>query len=125
MVGTHAPETHHYKPLTVERLDFQAARAAAVSLAAPEELSALPDARNGNAFTLMLSLGGDGVQLLNLGSRTATVIGLKCEDLRRDLVQKAFAVVLIMVIEGRQEPSILKHALGRLAAVSVEHAPVK
>jgi hypothetical protein len=36
-----------------------------------------------DVHTVLLSLGGDGVQLLNWGSRTATVAGIKCEDLPR------------------------------------------
>jgi hypothetical protein len=73
--------------------------------------------------TVLLSIGGDGVQLLNWGCRTATVIGMKCEDLPPELVQKGVAIKPLMVIEGPQEPSVLNHALQGAASFFVEHAP--
>jgi hypothetical protein len=74
-------------------------------------------------LTLLLSIGGDGVQLLNWGCRTATVIGLKCEDLRPERIQTGRAVVPLMVIEGPQEPSVLNHALEETAAFFLKHCP--
>lgn len=73
--------------------------------------------------SLLLSLGGDGVQLLNWGSRTATVIGLKCEDLPSELVQKGIAVLPLVVIEGKQEPAVLSHGLAAVAEFFLKHAP--
>jgi hypothetical protein len=73
--------------------------------------------------TVLLSLGGDGVQLLNWGSRTATVVGIKCEDLPPELVQKGMAVKPLLVIEGHQEPSVLNHALKGAAQFLLSHAP--
>jgi hypothetical protein len=78
---------------------------------------------NSDILTVLLTLGGDGVQLVNWGSRTATVIGLKCEDLPPDLVQKGLAVKPLLVIEGPQEPSVLNHALQAAADFFTEHAP--
>jgi hypothetical protein len=78
---------------------------------------------NKKYLTLLLSLGGDGVQLLNWGCRTATVIGLKCEDLCPERVQSGRAVVPLMVIEGPQEPSVLNHALAKAAAFFLQHCP--
>jgi hypothetical protein len=51
---------------------------------------------NSAILTVLLTLGGDGVQLVNWGSRTATVIGVKFEDLPPDLVQKGLAVKPLM-----------------------------
>jgi hypothetical protein len=73
--------------------------------------------------TVLLSLGGDGVQLLNWGSWTATVVGIKCEDLPPELVQKGMAVEPLLVIEGHQEPSVLNHALKGAAQFLLSHAP--
>jgi hypothetical protein len=78
---------------------------------------------NSNVITVLLTLGGDGVQLVNWGSRTATVIGLKCEDLPPDLVQRGQAVKPLLVIEGPQEPSVLNHALQPVAEFLHQHAP--
>jgi hypothetical protein len=78
---------------------------------------------NSAILTILLTLGGDGVQLVNWGSRTATVIGVKCEDLPPDLVQKGLAVKPLLVIEGPQEPSVLNHALQAVADFFKQHAP--
>jgi hypothetical protein len=51
---------------------------------------------NSAILTVLLTLGSDGVQLVNWGSRTATVIGVKFEDLPPDLVQKGLAVKPLM-----------------------------
>jgi hypothetical protein len=73
--------------------------------------------------TLLLSVGGDGVQLLNWGSRTATVFAAKCEDLPGHLVQKGLAATPLMVVEGVQEPSILNHLLEGVTDFFCKHAP--
>jgi hypothetical protein len=73
--------------------------------------------------SVVLSIGGDGVQLLNWGSRTATVVGLKCEDLPPHLALKGKAVRPLLVMEGPQEPSVLNHALQPAADFFVKHAP--
>jgi hypothetical protein len=78
---------------------------------------------NSAILTILLTLGGDGVQLVNWGSRTATVIGVKCEDLPPDLVQKGLAVKQLLVIEGPQELSVLNHALQAVADFLKQHAP--
>lgn len=72
---------------------------------------------------MLVSLGGDGVQLLNWGSRTATVIALKCEDLPPHLIQTGRAVSPLIVIEGPSEPSTLNHVLQNTAAFLEQHAP--
>lgn len=74
-------------------------------------------------LSIVLSLGGDGVQLLNWGARTATVIGLKCEDLPPHLVQTGRAVLPLAVVEGPQEPAVLKHILAPAAQFFLKHAP--
>ena len=61
--------------------------------------------------TLVFGIGIDGVQLLNWGSRTATVVGLKCEDLPPSLAFKNSATFPVMIIEGKQEPHVMNHAL--------------
>jgi hypothetical protein len=76
-----------------------------------------------NICTVLLTLGGDGVQLVNWGSRTATVVGLKCEDMPPELAQKGQAVKPLLVIEGPQEPSVLNHALQAVAKFFHQHAP--
>lgn len=74
-------------------------------------------------LSIVLSLGGDGVQLLNWGTRTATVIGLKCEDLPPHLVQTGRAVLPLVVVEGPKEPAVLKHILAPAAKFFAKHAP--
>lgn len=73
--------------------------------------------------TILLSLGGDGVQLLNWGKRTATVIAAKCEDMPQHLVQTGRAVTPLLIIEGPDEPSHLNHILMRTVDFLVRHAP--
>jgi hypothetical protein len=73
--------------------------------------------------SVVLTIGGDGVQLLNWGSRTATVVGLKCEGLPPHLALKGMAVRPLLVMEGPQEPSVLNHALQPAADFFVKHAP--
>lgn len=73
--------------------------------------------------TLMISVGGDGVQLLNWGSRVATVLAVKCEDLPAHLVQTGRAVAPLIIIEGPAEPSNLNHILRRTVDFLVMHAP--
>lgn len=78
---------------------------------------------NPTANTMLISLGGDGVQLLNWGARTATVIALKCEDLPPHLIQTARAVSPLIIIEGPSEPSILDHVLRKTVTFLHNHAP--
>lgn len=78
---------------------------------------------NDDMLTILISIGGDGVQLLNWGKRTATVIAIKCEDLPPHLVQSAKAVTPIMIIEGPQEPGNLNHILMKTIDFLVLHAP--
>ena len=72
---------------------------------------------------VLLSIGGDGVNIVNRGSRTATVIALKLEDLPDYLVQKGAAVAPLFVIEGPQEPANLKYVYQRAVKFFCEHAP--
>jgi hypothetical protein len=76
-----------------------------------------------NVLTVLLSFGGDGVQMSNWGCRTATVIGLKCEDLRPERVQTGQAVAPLMVIEGEKEPAVLNHLLKDTADFFLKHCP--
>jgi hypothetical protein len=72
--------------------------------------------------TLLLSIGGDGVQLLNWGTRTATVFAVKCEDLPGHLVQKGLAATPLMIVEGVQESAVLNHLLQGVAEFFRKHA---
>lgn len=76
-----------------------------------------------NVLTMLISIGGDGVQLLNWGTRTATVISMKCEDLPMHLVQTGRAVTPIIIIEGPTEPATLDHILRGTADFLGAHAP--
>lgn len=76
-----------------------------------------------HVLTMLISIGGDGVQLLNWGKRTATVIALKCEDLPIHLVQTARAVAPLIIIEGPTEPGNLNSILQRTVDFLCEHAP--
>lgn len=71
-----------------------------------------------------VSIGGDGVQLLNWGTRTATLIVLKCESLPTSLVQTGVACVPLLVIEGKHEPKVLQHVLKPIVDFLCDHAPV-
>lgn len=64
-----------------------------------------------NFKTILLGIGADGVQLLNWGTRTATLIGLRCEDLPGHLRAKKVATFPVIIIEGKSEPHVLTHAL--------------
>ena len=72
---------------------------------------------------VVFSIGGDGVNIQNWGSRTATVIALKLEDLPEHLVQKGLAVAPLFIIEGPQEPSNLRHVYERVVPFLCKHAP--
>ena len=53
----------------------------------------------------LFSIGGDGVNTRNWGTRKATVIALKLEDLPKDLVQMGLAASPLFIIEGPQKPA--------------------
>ena len=72
---------------------------------------------------VLVSIGGDGVNIVNWGSRTATVIALKLEDLPEHLVQKGLAVAPLIVIEGPQEPSNLDFVYDLVVPFFQHHAP--
>jgi hypothetical protein len=74
---------------------------------------------------VLLSIGGDGVNIVNWGSRTATIIALKLEDLPEHLVQKGLAVAPLIVIEGPQEPSNLDFVYDLVVPFFSKHAPSK
>lgn len=74
--------------------------------------------------SIIISIGGDGVQLLNWGSRTATVIAIKCEDLPPHLVQTGHAVAPLLIIEGPHEPQNLNPVLGQTVDFLLKHSPV-
>lgn len=73
---------------------------------------------------VLVSLGMDGVQLLNWGSRTATVAGIKVEDLPAHLSQTKAAVFPVMVIEGVQEPHNIQPALQLIVDFFHDHRGV-
>ena len=73
--------------------------------------------------TVLFSLGGDGVDLVNWGNRTATVLGLKLEDLPSHRVQTGAAVAPLIVIEGPKEPSNMRHVNDLVVDVFEKYAP--
>lgn len=73
--------------------------------------------------SMLISIGGDGVQLLNWGTRTATVIAVKLEDLPTHMVQTGRAVAPLIIIEGPDEPSNLNHILRQTVDDLLWHAP--
>lgn len=79
---------------------------------------------NNTIRSIIISIGGDGVQLLNWGSRTGTVLAIKCEDLPPHLAHTGLAVAPLIVIEGPHEPSILNHVLKGTVDFLLEHSPV-
>ena len=72
---------------------------------------------------VLVSIGGDGVNIQNWGSRTATVIGLKLEDLPPHLVQKGLAVAPLFIIEGPKEPAVLQNVYKLVVDFFAKHAP--
>jgi hypothetical protein len=79
---------------------------------------------NSDILTVLVSLGMDGVQILNWGSRTLTVIGIKCEDLPPHLVQSNLAICPTIVIEGKHEPHMLGDVLKLLVKFFLKHSNV-
>lgn len=77
------------------------------------------------APTCMLQLGGDGVSLLNFGQRTATVIGIRCEELRGEFSQSHLAWRPIIIIEGPQETAVLHNILEATVNKLRMHAPLR
>lgn len=75
--------------------------------------------------TCMIQLGGDGVSLLNFGQRTATVIGVRCEELPGEVSQSQLAWRPFIVIEGPKEPSRLHDILAHTVRELREHGPMK
>lgn len=74
--------------------------------------------------SIIISVGGDGVQLLNWGTRTATVIAVKCDDLPPHLAHTGLAVAPLIVIEGPHEPSNLNPVLKETVDFLLKHSPV-
>ena len=75
--------------------------------------------------TCMLQLGGDGVSLLNFGQRTATVIGVRCEELRGEFSQSNLSWRPIIIIEGPQETKVLHRILEATVNKLRMHAPLR
>ena len=71
--------------------------------------------------TVLFTVGQDGVKLVNIGIRTATLVLLHCEDLPPHLVQTLAALFPAIVIEGRHEPHNLKWVLQLLVDWFWEH----
>lgn len=74
--------------------------------------------------TCMFQLGGDGVSLLNFGQRTATVIGVRCEELPGEVSQSHLAWRPIIVIEGPKETMVLHEILAATVRQLQAHAPM-
>lgn len=74
--------------------------------------------------TVMLQFGGDGVSLLNFGQRTATVIGVRCEELPPEFGHSRLAWRPVIVVEGPKEPSNLSGIMARTIQALQAHGPV-
>lgn len=74
--------------------------------------------------TCMFQIGGDGVSLLNFGQRTATVIGIRCEELPGEASQSNMAWRPIIIVEGPKETTNLKHILRDTVTQLCMHAPM-
>ena len=73
----------------------------------------------------MLQLGGDGVSLLNFGQRTATVIGVRCEELCGEFSQSNLAWRPVIIIEGPKETMVLHNIMKATIDKLRRHAPMK
>lgn len=73
--------------------------------------------------TVMLQLGGDGVSLLNFGQRTATVIGVRCEELTGEASHSHLAWRPVIVIEGPKETTVLHNIMASTVNMLRRHAP--
>lgn len=73
--------------------------------------------------SVLMSIGGDGLDLNNWGRRTATVWGLKIEDLPAELVQKGSAVAPLVIVEGPQEPANVQPVNELIVAFFKKHQP--
>lgn len=74
--------------------------------------------------TCMFQLGGDGVSLLNFGQRSATVIGVRCEELSGDVSQTRLAWYPVIIIEGPKDPTNLQYILEDTVKQLCRHAPM-
>lgn len=74
--------------------------------------------------TCMFQLGGDGVSLLNFGQRSATVIGVRCEELSGDVSQTHMAWRPVIIIEGPRETTNLRHILANTVQQLCNHSPM-
>lgn len=74
--------------------------------------------------TVMLQFGGDAVSLLNFGNRSATVIGIRCEDLPGEVCQTNLAWRPLIIVEGPKETTVLSGILARTIGSLQEHAPM-
>ena len=63
------------------------------------------------------------MDLLNWGKRTATVIGLKLEDLPPHLVQTGEAVAPLIVIEGPNEPANMQYVNDLVVEFFLDYVP--
>jgi hypothetical protein len=57
--------------------------------------------------TIPFEIGGDGVQVLNFGQRTVSVLGIRCLDLPPHLSHTRFSSRPLIVVEGKKEKSAL------------------
>ena len=78
---------------------------------------------NNVAPTCMFQLGGDGVSLLHFGQRTATVIGVRCEELPGEVSQSHLAWRPIIVIEGPKETTVMHKILAATVRQLQKHEP--
>lgn len=75
--------------------------------------------------TCMIQVGGDGVSLLNFGQRTATIIGVRCEELPPESGSTMMAWRPVIIIEGPLETTVLHEILHDMVQLLCQHAPMK
>jgi hypothetical protein len=64
----------------------------------------------GCADTLLLEIGGDGVQL-SLGNHTTMVMGVRCEDLPPEVSHSKTGWRILLIVEGPKECTNLNYVL--------------
>lgn len=74
--------------------------------------------------TCMFQLGGDGVSLLNFGQRSATVIGVRCEEMPGDVSQTRLSWRPVIIIEGPRETTNLQYIMEDTVKQLCMHAPM-
>jgi hypothetical protein len=69
-----------------------------------------PSRAPGCADSIILEIGGDGVQL-SLGNHTTMVMGVRCEDLPPNLSHSKTGWRILLIVEGPKECTNLNYVL--------------